>query len=302
MKPQKPTAKENYDAALLGGMIAANLRAQAAPYGGTEPPQPGAASKEIRAKFQAAFGPIEFVSPNELYDGPQPFGSQTDAEVGELADTIKQSGKLDPLVANRRTDGRLYVIDGHTRKRAIATLDGFEKIPVQVARQSLDLEQETAWAHVFQFARRNRTLDGRLAQYRAAASKKGLDFDATLTLENRGRKGFSVKNRTPAILTQTAAEIAQETGIPKARVDLDLARLRKAKRAERDAASPKPPEPTARQALRRRGRDAELIGAEFAQATLERDRLKKTIAEARASLTRTEAKIKKLKAELKKAP
>jgi ParB-like chromosome segregation protein Spo0J len=237
MTAKKPTAKQAYDAALLGGMDQASGRASAAPYGGTEPPSPGAAPQQIKAAKDATFGAVEYVSPADLLPGPQPFGAPDPDLVRKLADTIKKSGKLDPLVANRRSDGKLYLIDGHTRHKAIAVLGSFETVPVQIARVTLTADDENAWAEIFQHHRRNATFESRETQYRKVAAQLGFQLEAVLTASRPGPKPKSESLSQGAINSPTPTEIAKAAGVPKHRADRDFQKIRetikpKAKTAE----------------------------------------------------------------------
>jgi ParB family transcriptional regulator, chromosome partitioning protein len=71
--------------------------------------------------------PLSALSPNP----EQPRREFNDASLQELADSIREKGVLQPILAERRDDGSYVIVAGERRVRA-ARLAGLQKIPVVV--------------------------------------------------------------------------------------------------------------------------------------------------------------------------
>jgi ParB family transcriptional regulator, chromosome partitioning protein len=73
----------------------------------------------------------------------QPRKDFADARLGELADSIRQKGVLQPVLVEEAADGRYTIVAGERRYRA-AKLAGLERIPVIVGRFAEEEKLEIA--------------------------------------------------------------------------------------------------------------------------------------------------------------
>ncbi len=86
--------------------------------------------------------PIEHIAPNPS----QPRSPFTDADIAELAQSIKTHGVLEPILVQRKDADRYELIAGH-RRTAAAKAAGLSQIPA-IVKEAITPEQQTEWALV----------------------------------------------------------------------------------------------------------------------------------------------------------
>lgn len=99
----------------------------------------GAASATTAAPKEPTSAPIEEVHPNRA----QPRTRFDDAALGELAQSIKELGVLEPILVRKRTQGGFEIIAGERRWRA-AQRAGLKEVPIFVRELSTTVAFEAA--------------------------------------------------------------------------------------------------------------------------------------------------------------
>lgn len=90
---------------------------------------------------------IQHVPTEQIAANPaQPRSAFSDADVAELADSIKTHGILEPILLVRKGNDQYELIAGH-RRTAAAKIAGLTQIPA-IIRDSITPEQQTEWALV----------------------------------------------------------------------------------------------------------------------------------------------------------
>ena len=61
----------------------------------------------------------KIVSIKDLYEFKEnPYSVRDDEQMGELVESIKQNGIIEPLIVRERKEGGYEIVSGHRRKRA----------------------------------------------------------------------------------------------------------------------------------------------------------------------------------------
>ena len=97
---------------------------------------PGEKGKNVRAEL--------LVSPDKLLSNPnQPRKVFDRSELDELAESIKQQGIIQPIIAEDRGDGNFIIIAGERRTRA-AKMAGLREVPVILRKYSNEKQMEVS--------------------------------------------------------------------------------------------------------------------------------------------------------------
>lgn len=171
-----------------------------------------------------AFGKVIMVNASELLYASSPFEATSPAEIISLASIIQRSNKFDPLVVNKRKNGKYYIIDGRKRHQAVKNMPEYNQVPVQVANETLSTAEEASWAKLLQYSQRSIKESARMKIYREATAKVNLNFEELV--ESNG------KTKLKGIGNLTAKEVSFLTDIPHHVVKKDMAKLRTVRNAK----------------------------------------------------------------------
>ncbi|MFM8552535.1 MAG: ParB/RepB/Spo0J family partition protein [Nitrospiraceae bacterium] len=164
------------------------------PTGGGKSPAAGGESHQV---------PIEQVIPNRY----QPRTEFHEAELAQLADSLKQHGILQPLVVRRKGDGFFELIAGERRLRA-AKLAGLRHVPVTI-RNSTD-EQSLVLALLENLQREDLTPMEAARAYQRMAKEFGFTQDAIA--QQIGKERSSVANTARLINLPNEIQSLVESG------------------------------------------------------------------------------------------
>ena len=118
----------------------------------------------------------KIVSIKDLYEFKEnPYSVRDDEQMGELVESIKQNGIIEPLIVRERKEGGYEIVSGHRRKRA-CEIAGVVQVPVSVRNMDRDVA-------VITLVDSNLQRDNILPSERALAYKMKLEAE-----KHQGRK------------------------------------------------------------------------------------------------------------------
>lgn len=180
--------------------------------------------KAIDAAKKKAFGPVEMMDAKQLLYVSGPFAESKPSEILALRKIIEVSGKIDPLVVNRRKNGKYYIIDGRKRHLSLVDLPEHSRLPVQVAVKTLSSKEEQAWCDILQHTRRSTSTEARHQAYANAASILDKTFEDLVVRDQYGKVTGST--------SLSWKELANMTGIPANTVRKDIVELKREARKQ----------------------------------------------------------------------
>ena len=129
---------------------------------------------------------IEQIAPNPS----QPRSPFTDADIAELAQSIKTHGVLEPILVQRKDADRYELIAGH-RRTAAAKAAGLSQIPA-IVKEAITPEQQTEWALVENIHREDLNPLDKAIAYRAYITRFHLTH--AQAAERLGQDRTSISN------------------------------------------------------------------------------------------------------------
>lgn len=200
---------------------------------------------------------IRMLAPDDLEPNrQQPRSRFEESALGELADSIRSQGILQPLIATRTDDGRYLILAGERRWRA-ARLAGLERLPVLV-REDVDERGRLEIALVENLQRADLDAIEEAEAFRVLAERHGLSHDEIGGRVGRSRAAISNSLRLLKLESEVqdlvrdgrleAGHVRPLVGLEPDRQKSLAARAARggwsARRVEREAGRDKPPRRT----------------------------------------------------------